>query len=160
MRNEVMKRKIASKIRDVVKKELMSVCLSETRSIFRWNDLTTLQSFKWSDVSGDFQRTAPYLSHILKKCIVTKRLSAHPSNQDIVISIIAGILLRNQSRRANLIQRLFSVLLYSSNVPKRVNHYIKINAIQLMLLYITLYRFSQNFKKYISAYHITVLCPL
>ena len=160
MRDEVMKRKIVSKIGDVVKKELMSVCLSETKSIFRWNDLTTLQSFKWSDVSGDFQRTAPYLSHILKKCIVTKRFSAHPLNQDIVISIIAGILLRNQSQRANLIQRLFSVLLYSSHVPKRVNHCIKINAIQLMLLYITLYRFSQDFKKYISAYHITVLCPL
>ena len=49
----------------------------------------------------DFRRTAPHLSMILEKCAEANKSATCPSNANIVVSVVAGILLRNCSQRVN-----------------------------------------------------------
>ena len=116
-----MLKRVVLKLGDIVRRELIFTSKMNSFSLFQKKDLGSLQFFKWNEVCRDFQRTAPYLGHILEKCAEAKRSATHSSNKDIVISVVVGILLRNCSQRANLIQRLLSILLYSSHVPKNVS---------------------------------------
>ena len=79
-----------------------------------------LKSFKWLALCKDLQRTAPLLSIILQKCIETNRCNVHKRDKNDLIAVIAGILSRNCSQRANFLQSVVSMILYSSYCPKQV----------------------------------------
>ena len=114
---------VATKLGDVLQKELISTCSpSISNSTVQSKDIEALQSFKWTHIAQDLCRTAPLLSIILHKCAGGSRHTSCPSNKDVVIGVVAGILLRNCSQRANLLQRLLSILLYSSHAPKQVSN--------------------------------------
>ena len=119
IRDKNMRMKAATKLGIVLRKELISTCSPSSNSLFHDQNIDSLQNFTWADICKDLRRTAPHLSMILEKCAEANRSATCPSNANIVVSVVAGILLRNCSQRVNWLQRLFSVLLYSSHATKK-----------------------------------------
>lgn len=121
----VMRNRIIHKIGDILRKELKATCSVTNNSIFKNKSVSALETFNWTNVAADLKRTAPNLTILLEKC-TTKGVLVDDDvgsqrKRDITISVTAGILLRSYSERSNLIQRLFSVLMYANHSPKQVS---------------------------------------
>ena len=112
--------KVVDKIGIKLRKELIASASPENNSSFRVTDLSSLSAFQWSYLTKDFQRTAPLLHRILEKCVASNRAKEYKLNQHAIMTVVAGILLRNTSQRVNFLQHLLSVLFYASHVPKQV----------------------------------------
>ena len=120
MKDPKLLSKITQKIGNKLRKELISTASPSSGSCFRVNDLQSLSSFQWSILAQDLKRTAPLLCTILEKCVDANRCDVRKPNKDAIVAVIGGILLRNCSERVNMVQHIFSVLFYSSHVPKEV----------------------------------------
>ena len=140
MKNDCMRRIVAVKVGDVLCKELKDTCKAKNGSVYSDKSIEAIENFNWSTLATDLERTAPMLSTILGKCATSK---ANSANSDITVAVIAGILLRNCSQRANLLQRLFAVLLYASHAPKQVSSSLTIQFYSLFYLY----SFLSDYKK-------------
>lgn len=117
-----MRRKLVIKIGEEIRKELKQICSDESKSLFKNKSLNALESFKWSEAVSDLKRIAPLLYSLLFTLTSStkKKIPTCCTKQEIPITFCAAILLRVYSQRANLVQRLMSVLLYASHVPKQV----------------------------------------
>lgn len=113
MKDKRMCKMAAIRIGKVIKRELKQMCKTKEHSVFKDKSLEALEKFNWSDTVADLQRTAPILMTMLQNCI-------NAVSKDITISVVAGVLLQAYSERACLIQRVFSLLLYSCHSPKQV----------------------------------------
>ena len=112
--------KVVDKIGIKLRKELIASASPENNSLFRVTDLSSLSAFQWSYLTKDFQRTAPLLHKILEKCVASNRAKEYKPNQHAIVTVVAGILLRNTSQRVNFLQHLLSLLFYVNHVPKQV----------------------------------------
>lgn len=126
-----MRALLASKIGESLRKELKQICSDDKRSIFKNKNLHAIESFKWSDLVFDLKCHAPLLYSLLYACTNKKKKQSTElaKKEEIAVAFCAGILLRCYSQRANLIQRVMSVLLYASHVPKQVRAITKYNYI-------------------------------
>ena len=108
-------RKIAGvKIGKAIYKELCQTCSEKESSMFKDKRMSALSSFNWKNMVIDLKRTAPILSSVLQNSV------QQGVNRDVTITIAAGVLLQRHSERANLLQRVISLLLYASHSPKQV----------------------------------------
>ena len=112
--------KVVDKIGIKLRKELIASASPDNNSSFRVTDLSSLSAFQWSDLTKDFQRTAPLLHKILEKCVASNRSKEYKPSQHAKMAIVAGILFRNTSQCVNLLQYLLSLLFYASHIPKQV----------------------------------------
>ena len=122
MKNNEMKRKMIKEVGEVIKKEMKNTCLLESKSVFKDKQLSQNSHLIGSSVASDINRTAPNLYTLLYSC------TRNDERKDRSIVVIAGILLHNYSERANLVQRLFSTILYASHCPKQVNFWCLFNS--------------------------------
>jgi len=97
--------------------------VSSSNSIFKANNIKSLYSFNWTVISGDFKKTNPMLATLLEACIDSNRCAVRCPDKNVIISVMAGILLRNCSQRANLLQTMFSLVLYACHSPKKVSYH-------------------------------------
>ena len=111
---------ILPKLGKKLKKELINA-VSRSESKFKDSSVSLIHSFDWEDLSGDFKKTNPMLSTLLEACIDSNRCTIRCPNKKTVLSVVAGILLRNTSQRCNLLQTIISSLLYASHLPKKVS---------------------------------------
>ena len=141
VKDKVMMRKLVVKMGKELKKELKLTCSHESKSLLKNKSLQAIESFSWLDVVQDLRRTAPLLFSLLftltSSSTKTKAtINSLDKKQEIPIAFCAGILLRFTSQKANLIQRIISVLLYASHVPKQVRAYIDIiNAYNIIIAF-------------------------
>lgn len=119
MKNKAIRRKIIPKIGRILHNELRETCLSHNNSSFKDKGTSSLENFNWKDLTNDLKRTAPTLVSLLEICL--KKRSGANSHTDRYMVVSCSILLRAYSERSNLVQRLFSVLLYASHSPKQVS---------------------------------------
>ena len=110
----------AEKIGKKLYHELHTTVSPSNNSLFRTKDKQFLKSFEWSSLCKNLETTAPLLSTILRKCVETNRCHVQKPDPDVLVAVIAGIMLRNCSQRANFLQSVFSMILYSSHCPKQV----------------------------------------
>ena len=94
--------------------------VSSSNSIFK---AKSLYSFNWTAISGDFEKTNPMLATLLEACIDSNQCAVRCPDKNVIISVVAGILLRNCSQRANLLQTMFSLVLYACHSPKKVSYH-------------------------------------
>ena len=90
-----------------MRKELIETCTPKSNSAYRNKSLSVIHEFNWTKLATDLKRTAPTLSTILYKCAGAKRSVIRPGSIEIIVAVTAGVLLRNSSQRANIIQRYF-----------------------------------------------------
>lgn len=114
MKDEKMKGMVLSKVGKVIIKELTQ--LSKRNSCFTDKGLSAIERFDWTVLVAKLKRAAPSFYSLLDVC--TPRKSG--LQKDIVIIVCGSILLRSHSSKANLFQRLVSVLLFASHAPKQV----------------------------------------
>ena len=110
-----MKKKIITIVGNLLHKEIKVTCSDKSASKMKQKNLSAIESFLWSDVASDLRRTAPTLVFLLESSMGSKN-----EEKDITVTVTGAILLHHFSERANLIQRLFSVLFYAGHVPKQV----------------------------------------
>jgi len=103
-----------------LKNELIQTASSST-SLFK-EDMTSLYSFNWTALSADFKKTNPMLATLLEACIDSNRCAIRCPDKNVILAVVAGILLRNCSQRANLLQSMLSLLLHASHSPKKVSY--------------------------------------
>lgn len=113
MKDKTMKGMIASKVGELMCKELKQLC--KDNSCFTDKSMPAIESFNWTDVAAKLKKDCPYLFTLLEKS--TKKIGLE---KDIVIVVCASVLLKSHSERANILQRLISVLLFASHAPKQV----------------------------------------
>lgn len=111
MANVSMRKKVLLKVSELIKKELKDTCLINSKSVFKDKSISQIQSFDWSTVANNLHRTAPTLHGLLDNCCLGK---------EITIVVLAGIMLHRFSEKANLVQTLFSTILYCNHCPKQV----------------------------------------
>ena len=124
MKDHSMRKLVAEKMGKLVNKELQVTCYNKTKSKFKDKSLEALTSFSWTEVLSDLKRTAPLLTAMFHHFIGTYSSQSQVKRKEVSVVIAAGIFLQAFSERANLIQRLFSLLLYSNHCPKQVTSYI------------------------------------
>lgn len=129
MRDEKLYMLVADRIGKKIYRELVSSASPSNNSLFRTYTKDNLETFNWKSLCSDLQRTAPLLSAILQKSLETNRHNVSKPDKHVLISVIAGVMLRNCSQRANFLQSVISLLLYSNHCPKQVQVYI------ILLLY-------------------------
>ena len=95
--------KVGDKLGIKLRKELIASASPDNISSFRVTDLSSLSAFQWSDLTKDFQRTAPLLHKILEKCVASNRSKEYKPSQHAIMATVAGILLRNTSQRVNFL---------------------------------------------------------
>ena len=105
MKDNRLVKRVAEKIGDKLRKELICTSSPAVNSMFRSKSLESL----WYSLWTDLQRTAPTLSIILEKCILANR--SNTVNKNMLVVVTASILLRNCSQRVNLLQRLICLCL-------------------------------------------------
>ena len=119
MKDDRLVKKLAAKIGIKVSKELMS---SAKKSLFRDSSIENLCEFNWFTLMNDFRRTNPVLCAILEPCFDRNKSCLRKPDKEVVLSVIAGVLLRNCNQFANFLQSVVSMLLYSSQAPKQVSY--------------------------------------
>jgi hypothetical protein len=116
MKDKKMRKKVAIKIGKAIHRELVFTCSDKSNSLFGKKDSTDFETFQWSDLADDINRTMPMFFTILNNC-----LYSDPVKKNIAIAMLGGILIKSRNHKCNFLQRLFSVLLYASHCPKQVN---------------------------------------
>ena len=110
-----MRQKVILKVAQLVRRELVFTCSREGKSIYGKKSPADLCSFNWSDLASDLKGTMPTFYSILESCLQSKADKVH-----IVAAFLGGILIKHNNHKVNLMQRLFSLLLYASHCPKQV----------------------------------------
>ena len=105
----------AVKVGKLVQKELRYTCSQDAKFMYSKKCLEDLQSIQWSMLANDLKRTMPTMFKILEMSV-----KATDNKKDIVTAFIGGILLKQHNERMTYLQRLFSLILYSSHAPKQV----------------------------------------
>jgi len=111
---------IVPKIGRKIRNELVS-SISNNQLLFLDSSVKSMQSFSWKTLSEGLKQTNPLLSALLMECINANRSKLRKPDPDVLLCVIAGVLLRNCNQNANLLQTIFSIILYASHVPKQVN---------------------------------------
>jgi hypothetical protein len=117
MKDHKMRKKAIFKIGRILCREFKETCLSKNKSIFKDKSPSAIESFDWTNVVNDLRQTAPNLVSLLEASIGNQE----SKQTHISVVMTAGLLLRCYSQRCNLLQRVFSILLYASNAPKQVS---------------------------------------
>ena len=124
MRDKKLITLVAERIGKKIHHELVSTASPNNNSLFRTKVKDNLTTYNWKSLSADLQRTAPLLSTILQKSLETNRQNVYKPNKDVLVAVIAGVMLRNCSQRANFLQCVISLLLYSNHCPKHAGMYL------------------------------------
>ena len=96
------------------------MCSVDVHSILRNSSPDVVQTFDWKDFITELEQHAPVFLTMLRGCIGPKKQPKY--NEDAILGICAAILLKYQSQRMNLIQRLLSLILYSGHAEKLVSY--------------------------------------
>ena len=112
---------VAERIGKKINHELFSSASPSSKSLFRTKIKDTLTTYNCKSLCTDLQRTAPLLSAILQKSLETNRQNVYKPDKNVLVAVIAGVMLRNCSQRANFLQSVISLLLYSNHCPKQVH---------------------------------------
>ena len=124
MKNPTLLCKIAPKVGNKLRKELISTASPSSGSCFSVNDLQSLSSFQWSILTQDLKRTA-LLCAILEKCVNANRCDVRKPNKDAVVAVVENILFRNCSthifsaflcKSYNCLQKLFLCLSHKQTI--------------------------------------------
>ena len=114
MKDHCIRKLVAEKMGKLVNKELQVTCSNKAKLKFKDKSLEALTSFSWTEVLSDLKRTAPLLTAMFHHFIGTYSSQSQVKRKEVSVVIAAGIFLQAFSERANLIQWLFSLLLYSN----------------------------------------------
>ena len=118
LKNPTMRKNVMTKVGNLLQKEMMKACSAQNKSLFKDKSVSAIEQFHWSNASNELKRVAPSLFALLNTCIPEKSTI----DREIGVVVCAGILLRYCSERNNVIQRLFSVLMFASHSPKQVSN--------------------------------------
>lgn len=118
MKDKHTVQRLIAKIGIRVNKELTLSVSSANKSLFRDGSVEHLCKFDWSTLMDDFRRTNPILCAILEPSFECNKSFPRKPDKKAVMSIIAGILLRNCNQHENFLQCIVSLLLYSNQAPK------------------------------------------
>ena len=105
-----MKEIVVKKAGVMLQNELKELCKSH--SCFCAKDASVLEEFQWSNIATELKAKAPTLSVLFDNAITIER--------DITVILCSAILVKSHNERANIVQRLISLLLYASHAPKQV----------------------------------------
>ena len=154
IKDSFMKKLVAARLGEFLRKELIETCSPKRNSIFRDKSLSAIERFNWSEVAASLKQTAPIMFTLLEKCVCSNHRSSHALKKEVTIAVIGGILLRTCSERANIIQRVFSILLFASHSPKQV---CEIQPIFFIHHSSCQHSCSSDFKKLVFVYHTRAL---
>ena len=90
------------------------VCSDATASMLRNDEREQLSSFSWDALIKELSTHAP----ILKECTKTK---VKRINEQAVIGVCAGILLKHRFNRMSLLQKIISIILFNGCSSKAVS---------------------------------------
>ena len=124
MKDATMRRMIVLQVGKMVKREVEYTCTREAGSMYGITDLKELSSFEWKTLASDMKRTMPTLFNILQKCVNAN----DELKKSIVTAFIGGIIVKQNNETMAILQRLFSILLYSSHSPKQIANAYETNA--------------------------------
>jgi hypothetical protein len=108
-----MKGMVLKKVGAILRKEQKQLC--GLNSCFSKKNVTALETFTWSHFITQLKANAPSLFTVLAESVEKTGLK-----KDIAIVFCAALLVRSHSSRANIVQRMMSLLLYASHAPKQV----------------------------------------
>ena len=111
---------VAIKVGKVIKKEMTETCSDAKESVFKDKSLNAMENFNWGKMAADLRRTAPVMAAILENSIASKSTDEPTLKTEIKMTVAAGILLQGISERASHVQRVVSLLLFSSHSPKQL----------------------------------------
>ena len=94
------------------------VCSDATASMLRNDEREQLSSFSWDALIKELSTNAPIFTSILKECTKTK---VKRINEQAVIGVCAGILLKHRFNRMSLLQKIISIILFNGCSSKAVS---------------------------------------
>ena len=115
-----MKKIVIQKVGTMLHKEMKVMCKSD--SGFCNKDTSALENFQWANIATELKGKAPFLYALLDRAIEKSGLQ-----KDIAMVISSTIILKSNSELANIVQRLISLLLYTSHDLKQVCAYVVVN---------------------------------
>lgn len=130
LKDRSMRKKVIAKVGLFVQRELAFTCSQKGNSSFGKKSPADLHSFNWSELARDLKRTMPTLYIILESCLQSK-----PDKMHMVIAFLGGILIKHGNQKVNLLQRLFSLLMFASHCPKQV----RCNQEDCIKIYVTIF---------------------
>ncbi|XP_019854606.1 PREDICTED: uncharacterized protein LOC109583625 [Amphimedon queenslandica] len=113
LKDNRMKAMTIRKVGQLIRKDLKLLC--KQNSSFCDKRISEIEQFDWARVTSCVRNTAPLLFTILDEALNESGLE-----KEIAIDMCTSIMLKTHSERASLVQRLISVLLFSSHAPKQL----------------------------------------
>lgn len=108
-----MKAFAMKKVGTMLRKEVKVMCKQD--SCFCNKDISALEEFQWSYIVTELKSKAPSLHVLLDNAIGKLGLE-----KDVAMVMSSAIIIKSNSERANIVQRLISLLLFTSHAPKQV----------------------------------------
>ena len=136
-KSDVLKGIIVKKLGGLVCSEVAKLCSLKVNSILRL-PIESFEKFSWKTLFTELEEYAPVLYFILTCATKTKR--KRHADPEIIIGTIIAILCKHRCSTLSLLQKLMSVVLYSSHTAKQVSpHVISINVLYIKLVLILYY---------------------
>ncbi len=105
--------------------EIASICSDKHQSVVCSNSIQVLSSFNCKEIVDDLSSHAPTLFSLLMACLKTR---APRSNEDLILTVISGIILKHRRPSCSRIQHVTSLILYAGHSAKQV-HYMQHNIV-------------------------------
>ena len=128
LKDSVTKGYIVSIMGRELSREIRAMASDHAKSILQSQNPHDLKQFKWDTLLCELSKYAPVLSRLL--LLATKTKLDHKA----VIRVCAAILINHQNSKMNLIQKLASLILYTSHASKQVCIYTYVHVFLLCCL--------------------------
>ena len=108
---------VASGVGKVIKCEIKKMCSTKTDSILNSKDKKHISDFPWESVKKEITQVCPALHTILQPATTS---NVERSHQDEFITVLVAMLCKFRCSHMSLLQRMVSVLLFSSHTGTMV----------------------------------------
>lgn len=110
----------------ILSREIAGICSDKHHSVVRSKSIEVLSSFDCKEIIDELCSHAPTLLSLLRACLKTK---APRSNEDLILAVISGIILKHRRPSCSLIQQVISLILYAGHSAKQVCNTIHANIV-------------------------------
>ena len=108
---------ITKGMRALVRREIAHLTSDNMASILNSTSSHILNEFTWDDLLAEVKSAAPTLLELLQGCTKAK---TPRKNQNATMGVLIAIMCEHRRPTSSLVQRLFSLILYSGHASKRV----------------------------------------
>lgn len=106
---------MVKRISSLVNREVAAVCSDSYCSVWRSQ---SVEAFDHAAIIQELHSRAPTLFTLLKACLKTK---TPRENEDLILTVIAGIIFKHRRPSCSLVQRVISLILYAGHSAKQVH---------------------------------------